>query len=248
MEYTEKFKKFVKNGVNEKYFIGTGNPNSKILFIGKESAISKDDIKGRDFYNKNADEWQNHINKGTCEILKFPINKNHQFRKEKSWGKNTWSKYQILKNIIYKSETQNYINFLEDVFTTEINDAPEKTTSKADKSGLNSRKELFNKSKFIQDFPVTVLACSDYIKNNNEVREIDNIFQVTFDNHELNKYYFSKGNWFFTHHNNDKSKLVIHTRQLSANVNNDMLEKMGEIIRQHLEKMNLLENKPTTSN
>ena len=116
-----------------------------------------------------------------------------------------------------------------------------KTTSKADKSGLNERKEMFKNSDFIQNFPVIVLACSDYIRNDNENREIDNVFEVTFDNHELTKYSFSKGNWFFTHHNKDKSKLVIHTRQLSSDVNNNMLKEMGEIIKQHLEKLNLFE-------
>ncbi|MCT4697539.1 hypothetical protein [Tenacibaculum haliotis] len=241
MEYTEKFKEFVNNGITEKYFVGTGNPNSKILFVGKESAITKDDTNGRNLYKQNAKQWKNHIDNGTCEVLSYPVNEDHQFRKERSWGKNTWSKYQKLKDIIYKSETRNHIDFLEKVFTTEINDAPEKTTSQADKSRLNERKKLFKESLFIQDFPVIVLACSDYIKNSDENREIDNVFEVTFDNHHLNKYSFSKGNWFFTHHNEDKSKLVIHTRQLSSDVNNKMLKEMGEIIREHLEKLNLFE-------
>ena len=131
MKYTEKFKEFVSNGITEKYFVGTGNPNSNILFIGKESAITKDDKQSRSLYNINAKEWQKHINNGTCEIVNYPVNEEHQFRKEKSWEKNTWSKYQKLKDIIYGTKTKNHIDFLEKVFTTEINDAPEKNYIKS---------------------------------------------------------------------------------------------------------------------
>ena len=129
------------------------------------------------------------------------------------------------------------IDFLEKAFTTEINDAPEKNTATADKSSLNKRKRLFEKTDFIQEFPVVVLACSNYIKNNNEIREIDEIFKVTY----CDKKVYSSTNWFFTHYNADKTKLVIHTRQLSANVRTDLINDMGEIIKQHLKKLKLIE-------
>lgn len=47
-------------------------------------------------------------------------------------------------------------------------------------------------------------------------------------------------NWFFTHFNNDKTKLVIHTRQLSANVKTDLLKDMGKVIREHLKNLKLI--------
>lgn len=235
--YSQDFKEFVKNGIGN-YFIGTGNPNADILIVGKESAISKENVQGREFYHRNAICWNEHIKNNTCEILNYPVDENHIFRKEKSWGKNTWSKYQELKTVIYKNKKIPYhIDFLEKVFTTEINDAPEKNTSKADKSSLNERKRLFEKSDFIQKFPVVVLACSNYIKNNDDVREIDEIFKVTY----CDKKVYSSMNWFFTHYNCDKTKLVIHTRQLSANVKTDLLKDMGKIIREHLKKLKLIE-------
>ena len=74
----------------------------------------------------------------TCEILSYPIPEDHVFRREKSWGENTWSKYQRLTDRIFeKEEKPYYIDFLENVFTTEINDAPNKNTSTTDKSKLN---------------------------------------------------------------------------------------------------------------
>ena len=122
--YSKDFKEFVINGI-DKYYIGSGNPNGDILFVGKESAISKENIQGREFYNRNAISWKEHIDKNTCEILNYPVDENHIFRREKSWGKNTWSKYQELKNVVYKNEKKPYhIDFLEKIFTTEINDAP----------------------------------------------------------------------------------------------------------------------------
>jgi len=240
MEYSTKFIEFVNKGVTNHFFIGTGNPNSRILFIGKESAISSDDIQGQLWYSSNANEWKNHIIEGNCEVLEYEVGINHPLRK--GWGKNTWSKYQILSDIIWNKHTKRfYVNFLKTTFTTEINDAPNKNTVSADKRGLNERKTLFKQSTFIQSFPVVVLACSNYIKNNNEIREIDEIFDVTYDGDEKGKYWYNKSNWFFTHHNEDKTKLVIHTRQLSADVKNEMLECMGNIIREHLIKIKVIE-------
>lgn len=122
------------------------------------------------------------------------------------------------------------------MFTTEINDAPEKNTNLADKSNLNERKNIFKNSKFVQNFPVIILACSDYIKNNSDVREIDEIFNVKYSDNKI----FTKNNWFFLHYNNEKTKLVIHTRQLSANVKPELLIEMGEIIQKHLISLGLI--------
>lgn len=238
--FSESFKRFVNQGLNN-YFIGTGNPNANILLIGKESAISPVDTSGRFWYSNNAKDWQNHIDNSSCEILEYAVVNDHPLRK--GWGKNTWSKYQKLSDCIWNKPSKPYhVDFLKTTFTTEINDSPEKNTAIADKSGLNERKTLFKNSDFIQSFPVVVLACSDYIKNNDEIREIDEIFNVTYDGDENGKFWFNKGNWFFVHHNADSSKIVIHTRQLSADVKNELLESMGEIIRKHLIKIGEIES------
>ncbi|RRJ91579.1 hypothetical protein EG240_05110 [Paenimyroides tangerinum] len=235
--YTKAFKKFVENGIKNEYHIGTGNPNARILFIGKESAISNDRKDEINLYNKNAKEWIEHINNSTCQILNYSITKEHIFRINKSWGKNTWSKYQKLTNRIFeKSEIPYHIDFLENVFTTEINDSPDKRTSTANKSKLNERKLLFKESEFIQNFPVVVLACSNYIKNNENKSEIEEIFEVKFNEDFPNKKY-NKTNWFYSHYNEDKTKLVIHTRQLSADVKRELLNDIGDLIKEHLKKI-----------
>lgn len=160
--YSESFKCFVRKGV-DKYFVGTGNPNAPILFIGKESTISSKNHTEIKWYSQNAHDWQKHILENTCETLEYDVNETHVLRK--GWGKNTWSKYQRLSDSILEKESQKFkVDFLKFAFTTEINDSPELNTSNADKCSLNTRKKLFNESDFIQNFPVIVLACSNYIR------------------------------------------------------------------------------------
>jgi len=234
MNYSQDFKDFVENGINN-FFIGTGNPNGNILIIGKESAIASDDIEGKKWYDSNATDWNQHIQNNTCETLEYNVDENHSLRK--TWGKNTWSKYQKLVDNVLEKETEKFkVDFLKNAFATEINDSPNLNTINADKSSLSERKELFKNSIFINNFPVVILACSDYIKNNQDIREIDEIFGVTYDGDDSGRYVYSTGNWFFTHHNKKRTKLVIHTRQLSMNVSNKMLENMGKVIRNHIKE------------
>lgn len=238
--YGDRFINFVNNGL-DCYYIGIGNPNANTLFIGKESAIDTEDLEGRIGYDRNAHYWNELITQNKPEILEYPVADEHPLKN--NWGKNTWSKYQKLSDSIRKKESKPYyVDFLKYCFATEINDAPMKRTSDADKSNLNDRKLLFKNSKFIQNFPVIVLACSDYIKNNEEIREIDDVFGVAYCGDEDGKYWYNKGNWFFLHYSPDRKKLVIHTRQLSADVKNEMLEKMGEIIRKHLIEIGEIES------
>ncbi len=110
-----------------------------------------------------------------------------------------------------------------------------KTTREAQRNNdfkmkLQARKDSFFQSDFIQQFPIVVLACSNYIQNHEKNdREIDCIFGVKYSG-EFKEY--SKGNWFYVHYNSNKTKLVIHTRQLSANVENDLLTGIGNVVRQ----------------
>ncbi len=84
MKHTEEFKKFVKICKNQNSFVGTGYPNAKVLFVGKEPAINENDKTGLDWHTSNASEWGKHIVNNTCESLCYHIPEDHQFRKEKS--------------------------------------------------------------------------------------------------------------------------------------------------------------------
>lgn len=232
MMYSKDFVELVRNGVGN-YYIGIGNPNGNILIVGKEPYHEPNNLEALNEHKLNAYKWHDRLEMNISDVLEYPITECHPLRR--NWGRNTWSKYQLLYDSITGVITKKfYVNFLKDVFTTEINDSPSPKTSLADKNSLNQRKELIKKSAFFQRFPVVVLACSNYIEND-KVKEINEIFGVTYDGDNTGKNYYSKGNWFYTHHNSTGQKLVIHTRQLSANVSGKMIEDMGAIIAKHLE-------------
>ncbi len=231
--YTKEFRDYVKLCENIKTYVGLGMPKAKILIIGKEAAIPAED-KRTEGYRSNADLWYEFPKELKGELA--CSHKGLTGYLSDSWGKNTWSKYQRLYDYIdERAEHKKEIDFLEHCFTTEMNDSPSKTTAKANKESIAKRKNLFKESAFIQSFPVVILACSNYITNNDKLREIDDIFGVTYAGDEVSRYY-SSGNWFYLHYNADKTKLVIHTRQLSTNVKNELLQDMASVIREFLSK------------
>lgn len=180
MKYNDNFTNALKSA-RDYETIGLGNPDSKILFVGKEAGIQidydedlqsiKERLKG---LHGSAFRWNSN---------KFDYSHNPVKLKELS---DTWQNYQQLFENIYDEEKwSEYASFLRKVFTTEMSNLPTKTTGKAKKNPyfikeLMKRKDSFFKTDFIQSFPVVVLACSDYIVNNDKIREIDNIFEVKY--------------------------------------------------------------------
>ena len=235
--YTKEFKEIVEKGVNEHFYIGTGNPNAKILFVGKEAGIDEfTDEDGIINYALNAKSWKKHIVDSTCETLNYIPSKDIPKERALRMAGHTWRKYQILHNNIYLKEKNkdSKIDFLENVFTTEMNDSPSKRTQPAQQKKdfekkLKERRNNFFISDYIQNFPVIVLACSNYIKNDNNVRQIDDTFNVKYCKCED-----TKGQPFWVHYNDDRSKLVIHTHQLSGAISNDLLKEMGKVIRKFM--------------
>lgn len=236
MKYNDNFINAL-NRTKDYETIGLGNPDSKILFVGKEAGIEIDNDEDLESIKERLKGL--HGSAFLWNSNKFDYSHNPTKLKELS---DTWQNYQQLFENIYDEEKgSEYASFLKKVFTTEMSNLPSKTTDKARKNPyfkreLMKRKDSFFKTDFIQSFPVVVLACSDYIRNNEKIREIDNIFDVKYSG-DFKEY--SKGNWFFVHYNDEQTKIVIHTRQLSANVNDDLLKDIGIIIQNHLKKMKM---------
>ncbi|MDR0229869.1 MAG: hypothetical protein LBI72_12525 [Flavobacteriaceae bacterium] len=228
------FKEFVNHGCNKDFFIGTGNPNASILLVGRESAIDPNDSFGMNQYSANARTWQNHCDNNTCEVLEYIVQQGDSL--SKGWGSNTWSKYQKLLDLVRQKSTHRKVDFLRYAFTTEINDAPSLRTSMALKDSLKQRKELFKNTDFIQEFPIVILACSNYFVNSGDTMEINNVFGVEYAN--ICKIY-TKYNWFYVHYNSDKTKMVIHTRNLNSNVKSELLEDLAILIKDHLNKLKI---------
>ena len=234
--YKESFKALVNIGIEkdtEIYkYIGTGNPNSKILIVGKEGSSDKPPVGEICFANHWLPKIENN------ESLSF----NRVYERKLSEG-HTWSKYQKLHDNIfpeYKAKKENNeINFEERIFTTEMNTNRSKNSKEASKAGMQERKNNFFREEFIQQFPVIILACGSYIKNNEKVPEINDIFGVTFkpNGRKYPKDDTPNPQSFWTHYNSDKTKLVIHTRQLSMAVSDDLLIEMANVIKEHLVKI-----------
>lgn len=217
------FEKFINECDKEpQQFCGQGNPNADILIIGKESTDTSESV--------------------ICNNIRRCRDKRERDAPRPIYPKNkTWANYQTLLDEIYlrKSSYSDKWDFEQYAFTTELSSVPRKQSNYSEaKSSIQERLHFFKESKFIQSFPVIILACGGYIRNNDKVREIDNTFHVEFCQEYGNK---ESKNRFWTHFDkNDPRKLVIHTRQLSNWVTKDMIYKMASVIREHLDHLRKL--------
>ena len=218
MDREKLFEKFLEDCKNRKEWCGQGNPNADILIIGQEStdiseeALIRNIMLCRDKKDRDAPR---------------PIDPKNK----------TWANYQeLLDEIYFRKSEYNKWDFEKFAFTTELSSTPRKQHNyKEAKPSIKERIVFFKDSDFIQDFSVIILACGGYIKNDDKVREIDNIFHVEFC-----KEYGCKEskNRFWTHiDKKDPRKLVIHTRQFSNGISKDLIKEMASAIREHLRKL-----------
>ena len=227
MDREKLFEKFLEDCKNRKEWCGQGNPNAHIMIIGKEPYM---DLK------TNPISLQEELQR------QYERCKRGDFGNAKRGKNPTWCNYQSLIEKVYKPKVEfnsGLFDFEKYAFTTELSSIPRKNSKYSEAEPfIQDRLRFFEKSKFIQDFPVIILACGDYIKNDDKVREIDNTFHVEFC-----KEYGSKEskNRFWTHiDKKDPRKLVIHTRQFSNGISKDLIKEMASVIREHLRKLGLI--------
>ena len=191
------FKKFLddlKNipNSNEEYkYIGTGNPYSDILIIGKEAAISKESEQYEREIVENFNYWSNLEEYNPDHILErnfeqysalYPY-KGQILKKDNgtNWGTSkTWMNYQKLINYIFNDTGNNLINFHEKSFITEINSTPSKITANADTESIPFRKKHILTSDYFQSFPIVIISGVGYFEVSGQSNEIEQIFNVTF--------------------------------------------------------------------
>ncbi len=229
--------------VNPNQYIGYGNPSADICFVGKEATGMLPLQCGLGSTNY----WMTSLPMFFDRIK--TDNPSDSIWKEG----HTWNKYQKLYDAIFPENAAKpgTMNFEQHVFVTEMSAMPAATTNEGkNASGFDEqlalRKQKFFAHPYFKDFKVIVLACSDYIVNYGDRREIDSLFDVTFDinggAHEI-----GPQNAFWVHHSADGNRMVIHTRQLSGAVSDKLLEEMGAVIRQHLNSnINTVIENPTT--
>lgn len=228
---------FINKCAETNQYFGLGNPESKILFVGKEAGIEI----GEELKHGTGISWKKN---GNIYSRRFPPDKKLRD------GKHTWQKYQKLFELISKKanihtidKTDRYeISFVEYLFTTELSNLNAKSSRDAKKHinfgvELKKRKELFWKSEFIDKFDIVVIFASD----NQYIETFDGEVQELFKVRYIGKDNFGKSQNIWIHYSDDERnrdipKLVIHTRQLTNGCSNKVIEKIAELVSEHIIK------------
>lgn len=261
MNYTKGFEDAVKFCNKNKLFLGYGNPNGKILIIGKEHYFAHKDEKDSDkFYNEiiekrelenknNIASWKDNIENNfqpnwNSDLEYFLDNSNaylawwnqrniqNRQLKNGNWNNgtsNTYLHYQKLyQNTFLDGEKKDRINFQKEFFITELNDLPSKKSfnrprlNELRKEFITQRKDLFNLP-FFKSFPATIIATGHYPKEYDF--NIEKLFNVKW----TGKTEKIGDAWYNLHHGiENKNRVVIHTRQLSTSVTNDLINALSE--------------------
>src|SRR5690606_7058560 len=231
-----------------------GNPNGKILLIGKETS---DDKIGFDEMSKvNLESWNDIIstNKSIEDVgfLKdnalFPW-KGQKFtiRRIKKDGtitgetgtSTTWYYYQYLTDLIYSKTPkgkEDLIDFHEFCFQSEMNQLNAKKSNDIPKNDLRRIKSIKDREKlfalnYFRNFDVIILASGHYHK------DFDFDIQKTFGVKWTGKTnVLSKGNWYNLHYDNLEKprRILIHTRQFSTLITKELIEAIANECRKFI--------------
>lgn len=254
--YSREFQKLV-----EKYqssYIGTGNPNAKILIIGKECAIDPKEEQYNWEITQNAEDWRNNIkNNTTLEQVEtrgrynplYPY-KGQLFRERsvvRETGKvrgdggtsKTWCNYQrILEKLPVDRSGMAPIFFHEYCFVTEFSEATGKMSKDVPeeyrRKSIAERKPLLEE-KFFRQFPIVIVACGHYARDYDI--DLEEIFNIKWK-----KLICTDSYWINVHYGeicSSKPKLLIHTRQLSGPIKNELFERIAEICNNFIKENNI---------
>lgn len=257
MKYYEAFVKLVESGKFN--YIGHGNPNAKILIVSKEPAANKDsDLYKRDIED-NCRQWKDNIancdkisyntlkdsivpfqenynplypHKGQKCTVRTKTNKLDENKQPIFKGANgtarTWVAYQKLYDrIVGKPDKgkEKDIDFHKYVFSTDFSNeaAPMSNLTNTEETGKSiiNRNEMF-KNEFFQNFPIVIIAAGHYPNKYNI--NLEEIFRVKWIACGIRK------NFINVHYNTDKTKLLIHTKQMSY-YSYELLDDIANIIR-----------------
>lgn len=239
MDRDKNFEEFLEKCKNRREWSGQGNPNADILIIGKEP------------YNETLIT--------DSEKIRELLQKQYNLCKSRNYGKgprnnnSTWRNYQNLIEQIFpqKDFSSLLFDFEKCAFTTELNTIfrPKAKLDEETRRNINKRLLFFKNSEFIKSFPVILLACGNFVSNDEKSNYIiNNTFGVEYDIESdskgkpmgEHKEKYKSGHWFYTHHGDNGKKLVIHTRQLSFLFDNSFIKDMATVIRDHLDHLKKL--------
>lgn len=225
---------FLKVITNEGYdYVGNGNPNAKILFMSKEPAISKNEnfqmyaceiLDNRKLW---YDKIINHSTIPTGKDPSFPYKGQKckrvvwlEDKKGNGGTSRTWIAYQRLYDSIAensKKSKDDCIDFHKYVFSTDLSSEAAKTSNgtqeRQTRESIRLRMNMFRED-FFQNFPIVIMAVGHYPKKYGV--DIQSLFDVTW----TGKTFTVGKQWVNLHYNKTKTKIVVHTCQLSRYSNN----------------------------
>ena len=245
--YTEKFKQVVQYCKQNNLFVGYGNPNGKVLVIGKEAAhVAKEDLtdhlekKKEELLQSNVAQWEHILSTG--EVPNYdgerPISDENplyaygnQFNKKdirkegepyNGGTSDTYTKYEKLyEQLFLQGEKLKKINFQKEFFITELSDYPtkesynDKEVEALRQQSIEERKPLFALP-FFKDFPIVIVAAGDY-PSRYQI-DLEKTFDVVYKGEiEVRK------DRYFLHFSKDNKRILIHTRQLSNSVSDELI-------------------------
>ena len=165
-------------------FICYGNPDAKILIVGKECAWEEESDDWKKFYKPNFSQWKASFNGHGFGFAHGgqPYDFDHGFhpihpfycqcntlKKNSCKTSNTYYYYQRLVDMIRDNESRKFIDFFKDCFITELNEdcrlsnkGLEKSQRKKTEDNIRMRFDWMRKTNFFNQFKVVILACGPY--------------------------------------------------------------------------------------
>ena len=245
--YTEKFKQVVQYCKENNLFVGYGNPNGKVLVIGKEAAhIGKEETtenlekKKEELFQSNVSQWEHILS--TNEVPNYdgerPISHENplyaygnQFNKKdirkegKPYNGGTSSTYlnyeKLYEQLFLQGEKLKKINFQKEFFITEFSDYPTKESYKnEDIEAL--RKQSIEERKPLFALPFfkefpIVIVAAGDYPYLYHI-DLEKTFDVIF------KKEIKVGrDRYFLHFSKDNKRILIHTRQLSNSFSGELI-------------------------
>ena len=239
MIQNEHFKPLLEKYSND--YIGQGNPDSRILLIGKEHGFAGEAQNQLEIDN-NIKDW-NKIMDGRIKELDTRYNPRDGYLGQlfRTAGDNrtsmTWFRIQYLLHHVYRDSypQTNNVDFLTRCFLTELSAIPNKTSKPKNKETAESINKRCGESgilrePFFRTFPVTIAYCSNYLDRYG-IKLLEDTFDVKWDCKTQ-----SCGNkWINVHYSKDKTRLLIHCPHISGSINSCFMEDLAGIVREHLQ-------------
>lgn len=268
INYTPSFEEVLKLSKEKDLFLGSGNPNANILFIGKEAAIDKNKSPQQynKEYSKNVEDWEANFSANTqfedidnwlvkpspvfnsLYPYKGQLNKIESRNKEgkiirgEGGTSKTWYNYQkIIDSIYFDNKVSELINFHEFAFCSELN----QETGKYSKDiPIDIRTESIAKRKelfqktFFKEFPITIVAVGHYVRDFDI--NLEDIFKMKFVE-ELSKEYSAGLNkeYINIHYDDIKNPTKLLIHTNQLSmVSNELITKLSEICKDFLDRIN----------